>query len=240
MKKILFLDAFQPWRKSENTKESSRCWQNCCCSLQKKVLTQFVVFGLVAVLLQRRPALCLSPCTKLTSIWGLRIYILFTVFYQLSRFMSTTTGWSVYNHNISITVKRAFKVQNSTKRHIDSQKFPPNPKLHGIPLYGFLSVSFQMACVASEGADVFTQLCRDANTVTQLHKTPAYWLILAQLRPAPDATFPLYSWSQFAQGLLEMSLFSCAASLEPLLAGTTVAVQNSSLYRSPFSLHTQS
>ncbi|GAA6217952.1 uncharacterized [Lates japonicus] len=28
-----------------------------------------------------------------------------------------------------------------------------------------------MACIASEGADVFTQLRRDANTVTQLHKT---------------------------------------------------------------------
>lgn len=54
-------------------------------------------------------------------------------------------------------------------------KFPPNPKLHGIPLYGFLflSVCFQMACIASEGADVFTQLCRDANTVTQLQKNPS-------------------------------------------------------------------
>lgn len=50
-----------------------------------------------------------------------------------------------------------------------------------------------MACIASEGADVFTQLCRDAITVTQLHTNPAYWLIIAQLWPAPDTTIPLHS-----------------------------------------------
>lgn len=46
-------------------------------------------FRLVAVLLKRRSALCLSPCTQLTSIRGasLHICILFTVFYQLSYYV---------------------------------------------------------------------------------------------------------------------------------------------------------
>lgn len=54
-----------------------------------------------------------------------------------------------------------------------STNFLQNPKLRGIPLYGFLflSVCFQMVRITSEGADVFTQLCRVANTVTQLNKT---------------------------------------------------------------------
>lgn len=68
-----------------------------------------------------------------------------------------------------------------------------------------------MVCITSEGPDVFfTQLCREANTVTQLSKTPAYWLITAQLWPAPDTTFPLCSSSQFTQGLLRViPLFLC-------------------------------
>lgn len=39
---------------------------------------------------------------------------------------------------------------------------------------------------------------------------------MAQPWPAPDTTFPLNNWSQFAQGLLKTFLFSCAASAEPL------------------------
>lgn len=38
------------------------------------------------------------------------------------------------------------------------------------------------------GADVFTQLCRDADAAAQLHKPPAYWLIVAQPGPPPPQT----------------------------------------------------
>lgn len=86
-----------------------------------------------------------------------------------------------------------------------------------------------MAWIVSEGADVFTQLCTDANAVTQLRKDPAYWLIMAQLRPVPDATFPLYSWSQFTQGLLETFRFSCVASSELLGRCKATAVPHPSI-----------
>lgn len=56
----------------------------------------------------------------------------------------------------------------------------------------------------------FTQLCSEANAVTQLSKSPAHWLTTAQLRPAPDTTFPLCSPSQSAPGLLRVvPLFLC-------------------------------
>ena len=86
------------------------------------------------------------------------------------------------------------------------QKSIQNPNLLGISLYGFLflSVCLQMACMASRGADVFTQLCRHASSVTQLRKVPPRRLIVAQPRFAPDAAFPLHSRSQFTQGLSEL------------------------------------
>lgn len=219
----------QPWRKSENAKESCDRFvsqKNCSWVLTEfllpftKVLTQFVVFDWLQS--------CSSVGLHCASLLAHSLpqseavpsaFKSFSLCFTSSHVTSTATGWfllSVYNHNMSITVKRYWRQhQKDIQIH---RKILPNPKLHGIPLYGFLflSVCLQTACIASEGADVFTQLCRDANTVTQLHKTPAYWLIIAQPWPAPDTTFPLNNWSQFAQGLLKTFLFSCAASAEPL------------------------
>lgn len=137
MKTILFLDAFpSTLKKSENTKESSQCvrfvsqlsWVLTEFSLQfTKGLTQFVVFDW----LQSCSSVGLHCASLLAhslpqSEAPPSVFISFSLCFTSSRIMSTTTGRSVYNH-ISITVKRvwtwgAFKIQNSAKRHKDSQK----------------------------------------------------------------------------------------------------------------------
>lgn len=85
-----------------------------------------------------------------------------------SRTTSTTTGWylpSVYNHKISITVKRrwtwsTYSRLRSSPKDVNSKNILPNPKFHFF-LSGFLLFSFSLfpARTASEGTDVFAQLC---------------------------------------------------------------------------------
>lgn len=95
--------------------------------------------------------------------------------------MSTTTSWfllSVYNHNISITVKRNWtwciegsKLDQKTLRFTEICKIPPDPNLRGILLYGFLflSVCFRMACSKWESRCFHTavQGCQYCNTAAQ-------------------------------------------------------------------------
>lgn len=72
----------------------------------------------------------------------------------------------------------------------------------------FLSVdsSFQLA---SMGADVFTQLCRDADAVAQLHKPPAYWLIVAQPPPPRRNISGLQLISVCSRIIRDVPLFLC-------------------------------
>lgn len=69
------------------------------------------------------------------------VFISFSLCFTSSHVMSTTTGWRVYNHNISITVKGLdmvhlrFKTPPKENRFPDICNFFPTAKLHGIPLW---------------------------------------------------------------------------------------------------------
>lgn len=142
-----------------------------CCSLQQKRLNTICTFFWiwVAVLLQRRPALCLSPRTQLTSVRGPPLQS-FSLCFTSSHIVVFTT------FNISITVKRNRTrcIQDSTKR---GSRENLQILLQSATVFLSMDSCFfqfvsKMVPMTSEGADVFTQLCRAANTVTQLNKPP--------------------------------------------------------------------
>lgn len=145
MKTILFLDAFpSTLKKREKHKRVvtvcqdsyPKCsWVLTGFSLQfTKGLTQFVVFDW----LQSCSSVGLHCASLLAhslpqSEAPPSVFISFSLCFTSSHIVSTATGWSVYNHNISTTVKRdwtwgAFKVQNSTKRHKGSQQISSKSK----------------------------------------------------------------------------------------------------------------
>lgn len=148
----------------------------------------------------------------------------------------SVSQWKGTGHGVHLR----FKTHQKTYRFTEICKFPP--KLHCILLYGylFLSVCFQMACIASEGADVFTQLCRDANTVTQLQKKPSLLADLSSALAYPRHNISVLQLiSVHSRIIREVPLFLCCICRASW--PVSVAVQNSSTISPPsLSIHIHS
>lgn len=182
-------------------------------------------FGLVAVLLERGPAPRLSPRTLLAYLKLRRLpphlCLLCVLMWPLCHFSCAFTTVSQW--------KGTFWLTDLTKARIKSQKYSSKSKPWGISLYGFFSFYFQMTCTTRDWgtrclhAAVQRYQCGSAQLQ---EKKTSPCLISVQSWPAPDTTFPLYSWSQFTQGLLRV-----VPVLHPqsLLAGHTVTVQRQQL-----------